>query len=176
MNLSFLPPPWIPFGNCPGVIPSPARLSQAPALCGGLCCGLTHLIQAPRRGSSPPFTEEESKAQRDPTIWQPQEPALPLNRQAPHPAAPARVSKRQEEKPQPEKTVGSCRGELWLIKSDAYEPGRFRPPCQTNPGKTPGPPPGFQVPGTTRESVSRLVLTDTWHVSTQLAGSHNCPV
>ena len=80
---------------------------------------MTHLIQAPGRSSSPHFTEEESKAQRDPVVWQPWEPTLHLNRQGPHPADPARVSRGGRKNPQPEKTVGSCQEELWLI-TDAY--------------------------------------------------------
>lgn len=80
---------------------------------------MTHLIQAPGRSSSPHFTEEESKAQRDPVVWQPWEPTLHLNCQGPHPADPARVCKRRKKNPQPEKAVGSCQEELWLI-IDAY--------------------------------------------------------
>lgn len=74
---------------------------------------LTHLIQAPRSSLLFHFTDEESKAQREPMVWQSQEPTLPLNCQAPQPRSPCRVCKRQKGKPQPKKTVGSCQDELW---------------------------------------------------------------
>lgn len=59
---------------------------------------MTHLIQALGRSSSPHFTEEESKAQRDLVVRQLWEPTLRLNHQGPHPANPARVCKRRKEK------------------------------------------------------------------------------
>lgn len=74
---------------------------------------LTHLIQAPRSSLLFHFTDEESKAQREPMVWQSQEPTLPLNCQAPQPRSPCRVCKRQKGKPQPKKTVGSGQDELW---------------------------------------------------------------
>lgn len=74
---------------------------------------LTHLIQAPGSSLLFHFTDEESKAQREPTVWQSQEPTLPLNCQVPQPRSPCRVCKRQKGKPQPKKTVGSCQDELW---------------------------------------------------------------
>lgn len=134
----------------------------------------------------------KSKAQRDPVVWQPQEPILPLNCQAPTgQQSLLGFCKQQKENLQPEKTVGSCQDELQSRKQERCLSGQdsSRLLHRQDPGKT-EPPPDFQaakkaphfcleVPRTPRGvDVSRLLLTHmcAHAVSVQLTDSQNSPL
>lgn len=130
-----------------------------------LCRGLTHLIQAPKRSSSTHFTEEESKAQRDPVVWQPREPACPPSKlRSPTPSTPAGFERSRRKIPS-QKTVGSCQDELWLMNSDAYQVGMVRAALPKRPCKDLSTSSRLPVPSTTK-SVGHLKAASQRHMYT----------
>lgn len=117
---------------------------------------LTHLIQAPK-SSLPHFTDKESKAQRYPVVWQPQEPALPLNCQAPQANSPSQGLQERRKSPSQRRLLAAAKMTYGLINKSGW----FRPPHQRDPGKTQGLPLGLWAPSTST-GVGRLrAVSDT---------------